>query len=143
MAREAPAAPPSSPASCSIISYLPASPRPRPPETTTAASSSLGPVDCSAWLPITRAAPLAPQSAAGRSTSCAGAPPTGSAWNDLGRMRKICGPPEAKRVCTLVVPPKMGSMPTRAPPVTASSVTLVMTGVSSRTESRPATSRPS
>ena len=36
-------APPSSFASVSIISYLSASPRPRPPETTTAASSSLGP----------------------------------------------------------------------------------------------------
>ena len=73
MAREAPGAPFSSLASCSTISYLPASPRPRPPETTMAASSSLGPVASSTWRSRILAAPAAPRSGTGRSSTVAGA----------------------------------------------------------------------
>ena len=86
MARLAPAAPWSRVASSSMSAYWSFSPRPRPPDTTTSASSSLGPVRSSTWRATILAAPVAPVSGAGAATTAAGAPPEGSAANDLARI---------------------------------------------------------
>src|SRR5207237_3172663 len=85
MARDAPGAPFSSLASSSIISNFSASPRPRPPDTTTAASSSLGPLRSSTWRSSTLAAPAAPVSGTSTVTTSGVAPPPSSGANDLGR----------------------------------------------------------
>src|SRR5665213_1232590 len=71
MARDAPAAPLSSFAVSSISAYLSASPSPRPPETTTAASSSFGPTRSSTCVAAMVAVPLEPTSPAGAATIAA------------------------------------------------------------------------
>ncbi len=109
IARLAPAAPCSSVASSSIIAYADASPSPRPPETTTAASSRDGPDRSSAWLAVDRGRsrwrPRCPWLRVG---SAAGGPPAGSATKDLARMTKIPGPSAVNLDLTVRVPPKTG-----------------------------------
>ena len=108
MARDAPGAPLSSLASSSIIEYFSASPRPRPPDTTTAASSSFGPaalLDVAVldhwrrWWRRCRAPRW--------STTSAAPPPLSSAANDLGRTTKMYGASPVKAALTICVPPKM------------------------------------
>src|ERR1700722_2357422 len=65
MARDAPAAPLSNFAVSSISAYFSASPSPRPPETTTAASSSFGPTRSSTCVAVMVEVPVAPRSPAG------------------------------------------------------------------------------
>src|SRR5262245_60855515 len=98
MARDAPAAPFSSFANCSIITYLLASPRPRPPDTTMFASSSFGPVDSSTCDACTDDAPVAPTSGTGASTTDAAPPPDSSGANDFGRKTARYGPGPVKVV---------------------------------------------
>src|SRR5829696_5884846 len=144
IARDAPAAPFSSLASCSTISNLAASPNPRPPETTMLASSSFGPVVSSTCEATIRAAPTAPSSGTGASTISPGAAdPAGSAANDFGRNAARYGAEPVNDVVTSVLPPNTGVVTFTVSPSTAMSTLLVNTVRSSATDSRAITSRPS
>ena len=87
---------------------------------------------------------IIPDSAHGTNPATVAAPPpAASATKDFGRTRKILRPELVALVFTSVVPPKIGSVPTRVSPSTSRATTLVMTGASSLADRRPATSRPS
>ena len=143
MARRRPAAPLSSLASSSIISYFSASPRPRPPETTTAASSSFGPVVSSTWRCSTLAPLVAPVSGTSMVTTSAAPPPPSSAANVLGRTSTSHGFSPVKVALTIVEPPNTWWLTTGLSPSTSMPLTLVSTVRSSLADRRPAVSRPS
>ena len=118
--------------------YLSFSPRPRPPDTTTAASSSFGPVASSTWRFVILAWPASVTSSA---STAAAPPPDSSATNDFGRNRAMCGPPAVNFVFTSFTPPKTGSVTTTSSPSTSMSMLFVMTGLSRATDRRAAMSR--
>ncbi len=105
------------------------------------ASSSLGPERSSTWRAVTVVAPVAPRSGAGAETTSAAPPPPGSAANDLARTTKRWGPSPVKRAVAATVPPN--SVCWLDWPSSLRPTTLVSTGLSSLTDNRPATSRPS
>jgi hypothetical protein len=82
-------------------------------------------------------------SGAGTDTTCAGAPPLGSAANDFGRIAARKGASPSNSVSTRVFPPKMAAPTTTLSPSVRSDVPFVSTGRSSFTDSREIASRPS
>jgi hypothetical protein len=98
-------------ARASIISNFSASPRPRPPATTMAASSSLGPSRSSTWRLVTVARRWRRRArrAGDRRRAAAGSARPRRTWAAPGQI----GPSPVNLVFTLVVPPKTGSVPTR------------------------------
>ena len=107
------------------------------------ASSSFGPEcssTCTAW---TVAPPAAPRSGTGAATISGAPPPDASAGKLFGRNPTRNGPGPVNVVRTSLVPPNTGVVTSTTSSCTASSVLLVSTGLSSATDSRPSTSRPS
>ena len=108
-----------------------------------AASSSFGPVRSSTWRSVTFAASVAPASPTETDSTTAAAPPADSAANDFGRISTMCGPAPVNDAFTIFVPPNTAWSTTTVSPSTERPTPFVRTVLSSFTDRRPATSRPS
>src|SRR5260221_10640504 len=140
-ARLAPTAPPSAPARSSSSGKLSGPPMPRPPLTTTFASSSFTFSDASTTWSTMRARFEPSPIVTARSFTSA-VPPDSLASKDLGRTSTIAGLAFARIEATLA-PPKYGTLATNPPSLASMSEALEINPLPSRAASRPAMSRES